>query len=75
MNKSNPIYILRNEIAQNAIEKAESGDFSEVKNLLKLFEKPFEENQEFRHLERPSEVLSVRHVFVFLFFVSAYFLA
>ena len=37
MNKSNPIYIVRNEIAQNAIEKAEFGDFSEVKNLLKYF--------------------------------------
>lgn len=30
MNSNNPKYILRNYIAQNAIEAAENGDFSEV---------------------------------------------
>lgn len=30
MNSNNPKYILRNYIAQNAIEAAEKGDFSEV---------------------------------------------
>lgn len=31
MNKTNPKFILRNYIAQNAIEAAENGDYSEVK--------------------------------------------
>lgn len=34
MNSNNPRYILRNYIAQNAIEAAENGDFSEVRLLL-----------------------------------------
>lgn len=34
MNTNNPKYILRNYIAQNAIEAAENGDFSEVRLLL-----------------------------------------
>lgn len=34
MNSNNPKYILRNYIAQNAIEAAENGDFSEVRLLL-----------------------------------------
>uniref|UniRef100_A0A8D2PBV2 Selenoprotein O n=1 Tax=Zosterops lateralis melanops TaxID=1220523 RepID=A0A8D2PBV2_ZOSLA len=43
MNSNNPKYILRNYIAQNAIEAAENGDFSEVRNVLKLLEHPFQE--------------------------------
>ncbi|XP_008939840.1 PREDICTED: selenoprotein O [Merops nubicus] len=43
MNSNNPKYILRNYIAQNAIEAAENGDFSEVRNVLKLLENPFQE--------------------------------
>lgn len=36
MNSNNPKYILRNYIAQNAIEAAENGDFSEVRLLLNI---------------------------------------
>ncbi len=36
MNNNNPYVILRNYIAQNAIEAAENGDFSEVGLLLAL---------------------------------------
>lgn len=43
MNKVNPKYILRNYLAQNAIEKAERGDYSEVQKLLSLLERPFDE--------------------------------
>jgi uncharacterized protein YdiU (UPF0061 family) len=46
MNKINPKFILRNYLLQNAIEEAESGDFSEVKKLLKIMEKPFAEQKE-----------------------------
>ncbi|MDQ7075123.1 MAG: YdiU family protein [Gammaproteobacteria bacterium] len=46
MNKINPKYILRNYLAQNAIAKAEQKDFSEVENLLKLLQQPFDEQPE-----------------------------
>lgn len=36
MHANNPKYILRNYIAQNAIEAAENGDFSEVSTHLCL---------------------------------------
>ncbi|CAN9498759.1 unnamed protein product [Ophioblennius macclurei] len=41
MNGCNPRVVLRNYIAQNAIEAAESGDFSEVQRVLQVLEKPF----------------------------------
>uniref|UniRef100_A0A3Q2PDJ9 Selenoprotein O n=1 Tax=Fundulus heteroclitus TaxID=8078 RepID=A0A3Q2PDJ9_FUNHE len=41
MNGTNPRVVLRNYIAQNAIEAAENGDFSEVQRVLKVLEKPF----------------------------------
>ncbi|XP_054633781.1 selenoprotein O1 isoform X2 [Dunckerocampus dactyliophorus] len=41
MDATNPRVVLRNYIAQNAIEAAENGDFSEVQRVLKVLEKPF----------------------------------
>ncbi|KAM9854679.1 selenoprotein O1 [Aulostomus maculatus] len=41
MDSTNPRVVLRNYIAQNAIEAAENGDFSEVQQVLKVLEKPF----------------------------------
>uniref|UniRef100_A0A665V301 Selenoprotein O n=1 Tax=Echeneis naucrates TaxID=173247 RepID=A0A665V301_ECHNA len=41
MDSTNPRVVLRNYIAQNAIEAAENGDFSEVQRVLKVLEKPF----------------------------------
>ncbi|XP_055963025.1 protein adenylyltransferase SelO, mitochondrial [Sorex fumeus] len=38
---SNPKYVLRNHLAQNAIEAAEKGDFSEVHRVLELLEAPY----------------------------------
>jgi uncharacterized protein YdiU (UPF0061 family) len=43
MQAVNPKYVLRNYLAQVAIEKAQAKDFSEVENLRKLLEKPFDE--------------------------------
>lgn len=43
MNANNPKYILRNYLAQQAIEKAEKGDYSEVRRLYQLLKKPYEE--------------------------------
>lgn len=42
MGRINPSFILRNHIAQRAIERAENGDFSEVKKLLSLLRNPFD---------------------------------
>ncbi|MEG0482973.1 MAG: YdiU family protein [Acinetobacter sp.] len=41
MVKANPVYILRNHMAQKAIELAERDDFSEVERLFKLLSQPF----------------------------------
>lgn len=46
MHAVNPKYVLRNYLAQVAIEKAQTGDFSEVRHLLKLLERPFDEQIE-----------------------------
>ncbi|MEO5771651.1 MAG: protein adenylyltransferase SelO [Burkholderiaceae bacterium] len=46
MNRVNPKFVLRNHLAQTAIERAEQGDFSEVQRLLKVLERPFDEQPE-----------------------------
>jgi len=43
MRKVNPKYILRNYLAQLAIDKAEQGDYSEVHQLAKLLSTPYDE--------------------------------
>ncbi|KAH7860947.1 hypothetical protein Vadar_019836 [Vaccinium darrowii] len=43
MNSVNPKYILRNYLCQSAIDAAEQGDFGEVRNLLKVMERPFDD--------------------------------
>ena len=46
MNAVNPKYILRNHLAQQAIELAQKGDYSEVQYLHALLQKPFDEQPE-----------------------------
>ncbi|XP_076437251.1 protein adenylyltransferase SelO, mitochondrial-like isoform X2 [Babylonia areolata] len=43
MNGCNPRVVLRNYIAQNAIDAAVKGDYSEVKRVLKILERPFDD--------------------------------
>lgn len=43
MQNANPKYILRNYLAQIAIDRAEQGDFSECETLLKVLAQPFTE--------------------------------
>ena len=43
MNNINPKYVLRNYLAQQAIDKAEAGDFSMVGELLELLRKPYDD--------------------------------
>ncbi|MGZ3458524.1 MAG: protein adenylyltransferase SelO [Archangium sp.] len=46
MDRVNPKYVLRNYLAQTAIERAQAGDFSEVDRLRALLEDPFSEHPE-----------------------------
>ncbi len=43
MNRVNPKYVLRNYLAQTAIEKAQSKDFSEIDRLFTALRTPFAE--------------------------------
>jgi len=55
MNQTNPKYVFRNYLAQQAIDKAEAGDYSMVNELLEVFRKPYDEQAEFEHysVKRP----------------------
>ncbi|MES3020386.1 MAG: YdiU family protein [Pseudomonadota bacterium] len=46
MERVNPKYVLRNYLAQVAIEKAQHKDFSEIEKLLAVLERPFDEQPE-----------------------------
>ncbi len=46
MMRTNPKYILRNYLAQVAIEHAQNGDFAEVRKLLSVLERPYDEQPE-----------------------------
>lgn len=52
MRQANPKYILRNYLAQLAIDKAELGDYSEIHTLAKLLARPFDEHIEFERYAR-----------------------
>lgn len=54
MQEHNPHYILRNHMAQDAIEAAERDDFSEVDRLFKLLANPFTKQPTF---EKPSDLV------------------
>jgi len=56
MNKVNPKYVLRNYLSQQAIDKAENGDFSEIHRLHMLLKNPYDEQPDFEEYahKRPS---------------------
>lgn len=45
MNSANPVYVLRNHLAQQAIQAAQNGDASEIDTLLMLLRTPFTEHE------------------------------
>ena len=49
MHAVNPKYVLRNYLAQTAIERAQAKDFSELARLHQVLQKPFDEQPEFAH--------------------------
>jgi protein adenylyltransferase len=49
----NPKYILRNYLAQVAIDRAEQQDFSEIDRLFRLLQRPFDEQPEMDHYTAP----------------------
>ncbi len=46
MNRANPKYVLRNHLAEQAIRSARDGDFTEVQQLLKVLQRPYDEQPE-----------------------------
>jgi uncharacterized protein YdiU (UPF0061 family) len=56
MHAVNPLYLLRNYLAQNAISAAEQGDYAPVRELHAVLSRPFEEQPGMqRYAERPPE--------------------
>ncbi len=53
MDQVNPKYVLRNHLAQAAIEKAQNDDFSEVAKLLQILSHPYDEQVEFNAYALP----------------------
>ncbi len=54
MRAVNPKYILRNHLAEEAIVKAREKDFSEVRRLLEVLQKPFDEQPDYeRYADLP----------------------
>ena len=54
MNQVNPKFILRNYMAQEAIDAAENNDFSILETLIIILTKPFKEHKEYQNFANKS---------------------
>ena len=62
MENSNPVFIPRNHLIERAIEAAvENNDFSEMKTLLTILSKPYEEQSKYGEYMKPPKPLEVVH--------------
>ena len=52
MNKANPKYILRNYLAQEAIQTAEHGDLSALNSLIEVLQNPYIEDKKFNKFSK-----------------------
>lgn len=63
MDAVNPKYVLRNYLAQHAIEQAERRDYSEIERLLELLRRPYDEQPAMQHYAAPAPE-HARHIVV-----------
>lgn len=56
MKKVNPVYIIKNYMLQEAIEKATQGDFSLTNDLLYIAQHPFDEHKGFERYKKPTPI-------------------
>ena len=49
MNAVNPKYVLRNYMAQLAIDKADEGDYSLIEMFFNMLQNPYKEQPEYQH--------------------------
>ena len=62
MESSNPVFIPRNHLVERAIEAAvENNNFSEMKTLLTILSKPYEEQSKYGEYMKPPKPLEVVH--------------
>ena len=54
MNKNNPKFILRNYMAQEAIDSAEDSDFSALETLIEVITNPYDELKQYEHFANRS---------------------
>lgn len=54
MKKTNPKFVIKNYMLQDAIKKAEQGDFKLVNDLLNIAQKPFDEHKEYEKYANPT---------------------
>lgn len=53
MRRVNPKYILRNYLAQQVIQEAQNGDYAPLHELIKVLERPFDEQPEYEQYAAP----------------------
>ena len=58
----NPKYVLKNYILQEAIDKAEDGDYSLVDELLEIVKKPYDEHEKYERYAQatPNEFKNIK---------------